>query len=150
MKTWIRAPSLNKVLFDTSLIIPFLRKGDRLDEVLRLTRGEILYLSSVVAEEIYAGCQDKGFLWQMDKLYYRFEKAGRLIVPDGSDWRLAGRSLSRLGNRYCYDKIRVASLVNDALIATSCRREGVLLLTINEKDFRLLKEEIDFEYRVPS
>lgn len=139
---------MNKVLLDTSLLVPLLRKGEHLGEILRLTQGEILYLSSVVAEELYAGSRDKKFLWQMDKLYYRFEKSGRLVVPNAIDWRLAGHALSRLGNHYGFDKIRVAALVNDALIASSCRRGGILLLTLNEKDFHLLQEEIDFEYRV--
>ena len=141
---------MQKVLLDTSLFIPLLRQGKHLEEILKLTRGEVFCLSSIVAQELYSGARDKRFLWQMDKLYYRFQKARRLIVPNSLDWRLAGLALSRLGNRYGYQKIRVATLVNDALIAASCRREGILLLTLNEKDFRLLQEEIHFEYRVPT
>ncbi len=140
---------MNKILLDTSLFIPLLRTGRHLDEILHLTHGEVLYLSIVVSQEIYSGIRDKKSLWQMDKLYYRFKKANRLIVPNEADWRTAGLALSRIGNRYGYDKVRVSTLVNDALIAASCRREGIFLLTLNEKDFRLLSEAIDFEYRVP-
>ncbi len=140
---------MSKTLLDTSVFIPLLRTGEHLEKILPLTQGDIFYLSSVVAQELYIGSRDKQFTWQMDKLYYRFEKIGRLIVPTSVDWRLAGLALSRLGNHYGFDKIRRASLINDALIAASCRRAGVLLLTFNAKDFCLLQEVIDFEYRVP-
>lgn len=141
---------MTKVLLDTSVLIPFLRRGMYLEEIVRLTRGQILSFSSVVAQELYAGSRDRRFLWQMDKLYYRFEKVDRLVVPNSVDWRLAGLALNRIGHRYGLDKIRRAALVNDALIAATCRREGVLLLTLNERDFRRLQEAIDFEFRVPS
>ena len=118
-----------------------------MDTVLRLTRGEVLYWSAVVAEELYAGSKDKRFIWQMDKIYYRFQKAGRLVIPNHQDWRTAGIALSQIGKRYGFDKIRRGVLVNDALIAASCRREGILLLTLNEKDFRMLKREIPLNYR---
>jgi predicted nucleic acid-binding protein len=140
---------LTKVLFDTSVLVPFLRKGVYLEEITRLARGHVLYFSSVVAQELYAGSRDRRFLWQMDKLYYRFQKVGRLVVPGVADWRAAGLALNRIGRRYGIDRIRRAALVNDALIAASCRREGALLLTLNERDFRRLKEAIDFEFRVP-
>lgn len=140
---------MNKVLFDTSVLIPFLRKGQYLEEVIRLTRGELVFFSSVVAQELYAGSKNKRSSWQLDKLYFRFEKAGRLIVPQKMDWRAAGLALSRLAHRHGFDKIRQAGLVNDALIASTCRHQGVLLLTLNERDFELLQEVIDFEYRVP-
>ena len=118
-----------------------------MESIIRLNKGEVFCLSSIVAQELYAGSKDKKFTWHMDKLYYRLKKTVRLIVPNSMDWRNAGLALSRLGNRHGYQNIRIAALVNDALIATSCRREGALLLTLNEKDFKLLQEEIDFDYQ---
>lgn len=139
---------MNKVLFDTSVFIPLLRQGRFLEDILQLVRGEVFYLSGVVAQELYSGARDKKFLWNLDKLYCRLEKAGRVIVPGAADWRVAGHALSRFGNRYGFQKIKISTLVNDALIASSCKREGITLLTLNVKDFKRLREVIEFEFRV--
>jgi predicted nucleic acid-binding protein len=92
---------MNPVLFDTSVYISSLRRGD---DVILQTRnvlpGSPLWLSAVVLEELYAS----------------------------------------IGEKYGYELIGRARLTNDTLIGASAARQGIALLTINERDFAKIAE----------
>lgn len=76
----------------------------------------------------------------LERLERDFEKAGRMLVPNLTDWTYAGKILGRLGQKYGYERIGQARLTNDALIATSAARAGVTVLTTNQRDFARLAE----------
>ena len=44
------------------------------------------------------------------------------------------------------DPLRIKSLLADILIAVSVRDIGAILITKNEKDFKLIREVLDFKY----
>jgi predicted nucleic acid-binding protein len=135
-------------LYDTSIYAAALRTGD--DGVLgirRLDSGSLVWLSAVVLEELYAGAGDRGQA-AVEKLERDFDRANRILVPNLSDWTEAGRVLSRLGSKYDYEQIGRGRLTNDALIAMSAGRQGVTVITTNERDFRRLAEFRSFKWQV--
>ncbi len=128
-----------KVLYDTSVYIDALRRGDPSRLLTRGDRGEVLWLSAVVLEELYAG-SDEPTAKLLSRCERDFGRARRLVVPQQSDWAATGRLLARIGEKYGYEIIGRSRLTNDALIATSASRGGIVVLTINARDFDLIAE----------
>ncbi|MGA3101841.1 MAG: type II toxin-antitoxin system VapC family toxin [Terracidiphilus sp.] len=128
------------VLFDASIYISGLRAGGGLSLLLqRWARETPLWLSAVVLEELYAGAKpvDHRILQKLER---DFLKAGRILIPNLSDWSNAGRVLARIGQKYGYERIGRARLTNDTLIAVSAARMGVQVITANQRDFARLAE----------
>ena len=139
---------MQPALFDTSIYAAALRSGD--DGILgirRLDSGSLVWLSSVVLEELYAGAGDRGRP-VVERLERDFERAKRVLVPNLGDWAEAGRVLSRLAAKYGFEQIGRGRLTNDALIAMSAGRLGIKVITTNERDFRRLAEFRSFEWHV--
>lgn len=134
------------VLFDSSLYIRALR-GDGALLLERWARATPLWLSAVVLEELYAGTATDD-LRTVARLERDFERANRILVPNLSDWANAGRILARLGQKHGYERIGRARLANDALIATSAARTGIVVLTANERDFARLAEFCPLQWQV--
>lgn len=139
---------MQPALFDTSIYIAALRRGDDAALALRrLAAGAPLWLSAVVLEELYAGAGDRE--WRLvERLERDFERVKRLLVPSLSDWTQAGRVLARLAIKYDYEQIGQGRLTNDALIAMSAGRLGIRVLTANERDYRRLAEFRAFQWQV--
>jgi predicted nucleic acid-binding protein len=140
---------MGPVLLDTSIYITALRAGD--DAVLKLRRftpGAPVWLSSVVLEELYAGVKprDSG---TVERLERDFDRAGRLLVPNLSDWTLTGKVLARVAAKHGYEQIGQARLTNDALVAMSAARRGITIITANERDFGRLAQFHPFQWQVP-
>lgn len=136
---------LVKVVIDTSVYIPFINKGTS-HPLLELGQGApLFYMSAVVIEELYAGASDDASIKLLDNLYKIFDSAGRLIVPDASDWQKTGRIVAKLGSKYGFEEIFLARITNDILIALSARKIGAVVITHNKKDFMRIKEFIDFQ-----
>jgi len=136
------------ILFDSSLYINALR-GDGALLLERWARKTPLWLSAVVLEELYAGAgtEDHRTLARLER---DFERAGRTLVPSLSDWANAGKMLARLAQRYGHERIGRSRLTNDALIAASAARMGILVLTANQRDFARLAEFCPLQWQVPS
>lgn len=131
---------MKRLLFDSNLYIESLRRSDGSLLLARNYGGALLHLSSVVLEELYAGCSDAKAEAAIDKLHSSFARAGRLVTPNDSDWAEVGRVLQRIGRKYGYEQIGRARLTNDALIAISSGRVGVAVATINTDDFLLIRQ----------
>ena len=135
-------------LFDSSVYISGIRRGD--DAVLaqrRLSPDTLLWLSSVVLEELYAGATGR-VRDSVERLEHDFERGGRILVPNLGDWTQAGRVLAGVASKYGYEKIGQGRLTNDALIAMSAARIGARVITVNERDFRKLAEFRPFQWEV--
>jgi predicted nucleic acid-binding protein len=134
-------------LLDSSIYIAALRRGDDSLVAGSLGADATLWLSAVVLEELYAGVRqrDRGVV---EALEHDFYKAGRILVPDLSDWIQTGKVLAQLAMKYGYEKIGRGRLTNDALIAVSAARLGISVITANERDFRRLAEFRSFQWRV--
>src|SRR5438270_13830885 len=112
---------MQPVLFDTSIYTTGLRMGD--DAALGLRRiagGAPVWLSSVVLEELYAGVSGRNRP-AVERLERDFHRAGRILVPNLTDWTQTGKVLALLAAKYDYEQIGKGRLTNDALIAISVR-----------------------------
>jgi len=139
---------MQPALFDSSIYISALRRGD--DAALairRLAADAPLWLSAVVLEELYAGAADRD-LHVVQRLERDFDRAKRILIPNLSDWTQAGTVLARLAAKYHYERIGQGRLTNDALIAISAGRQGIRVITANERDFRRLAEFRPFQWQV--
>lgn len=134
-----------KIVLDTSVYIPLLRQGKQPGSIIQ-TRGSLLYLSAIVAQELYAGAGDKQTQKALDQLCHVFQKNNRLIVPTGEDWIECGVLLAKIGKKYGFESIKRGRLVNDVLIAFSCRQAGAILLTTNHKDFQIIRSFLTFQF----
>jgi predicted nucleic acid-binding protein len=135
-------------LFDTSVYISVLRRGGPDNTALRrLAEGTTIWLSAVVIEELYAGATERDQS-VVEELELEFARAGRILVPDRIDWTMTGRVLSRLAGKYDYEMIGRGRLTNDALIAVSAGRNGMTVLTANQRDFGKLAEFYPFQWKV--
>jgi predicted nucleic acid-binding protein len=138
------------ILFDSSVYIAALRPGG--DPALlshRWTAEAPLWLSSVVLEELYAGCRPDSRR-ELEKLERDFDKARRLLVPNLGDWTMTGRILASIAEKHEYEKIGKARLTNDALIATSAARTGIRVLTVNARDYALLERFCSLQWEARS
>ncbi len=138
-----------KVIFDTSIYIPFINKGIAYPTSELNIEKPILYMSAVVIEELYAGAFDRVSIKLLDRMYETFKNLGRLVTPVASDWQKAGKVIARLGNKYGFEDRFLSKVTNDVLIALSARQIGAVLVTNNVKDFSKVKEFVDFKiYRI--
>jgi len=139
---------MKPVLFDTSIYISALRRGNGAALTLRrLSADSPLWLSAVVLEELYAGAGDRERR-VVERLERDFDKVKRILVPNLSDWTQSGRVLARLAAKYNYEQIGQGRLTNDTLIAVSAGRLGIRVLTANERDYRRLSEFRAFQWEV--
>ena len=139
---------MQPVLFDTSVYIIAARQGD--DAILQTrngAHGSPLWLSAVVLEELYAGANAKDRK-RLARFERDFVKVNRLLVPQASEWSRAGTVLAQIGEKHGYERIGRARLTNDTLIGTSAARQGIILMTINERDFNLIAEFCPLTYRL--
>ena len=140
------------ILFDTSVYISALRRGDIsiLSSRRATRRGEAqdrpLWLSVVVLEDLMVGAQDRRMKKLLAHLERDFERAGGLLVPLQSDWTAAGQALALVGEKYGYEVVGRARMTNDALIAMSASRSGVAVQTMNDDDYRKIAEFCPFEW----
>jgi predicted nucleic acid-binding protein len=131
---------MQPVLFDASIYITALRARDDATLSLRRIAGsEPIWLSAVVLEELYAGATARN-RQVVERLERDFDRAGRILVPNLSDWTQTGKALARLATKYDYEQIGKGRLTNDALIAMSAGRMGTTVVTANLRDFSKLAE----------
>jgi predicted nucleic acid-binding protein len=106
------------------------------------------YMSVVVIQELTAGAKDNSRLQELDAVRRRYEREGRLLVPTGEDWWIAGKVLNSLarapkvkrGKRVSgMSKAEQQRILRDVLIARTARREGVLVVTSNLSDFEKIQ-----------
>ena len=136
------------MLFDTSVYITALRRGDLATlNLRRIARGAPLWLSSVVLEELYAGACGRNRN-AVESLERDFDRAGRILVPNLTDWTQTGKVLALVAAKYDYEQIGKGRLTNDALIAMSAGRLGITVITANARDFGKLAEFRPFHWRV--
>ena|ERR1700678_2945118 len=138
---------MQPALFDSALYIAALRRGDPLLSFGAMSTDAPLWLSAVVLEELYAGANARAFDAVRD-LESEFKAGDKILVPNADDWAQAGRLLARLAAKYGHEEIGRGRLTNDALIAMSAGRMGIVVVTTNAKDFRRLAEFRAFQWQL--
>ncbi len=133
-----------KAVLDTSFLIEHFRKGTVQDIFLKLNRYYHISFSSVFLMEILSGAFDRKERRLIEQIRNNFT----VITVTERQWYIAGDVMLKLRQDKKIDPLRIKSLVADILIAVSVREIGAVLITKNEKDFKLIRETIDFKYIV--
>ena len=113
--------------------IRYERETERFSEFLSVS---LVYLCSVVAQELLAGARDDEMRRLRRQFLEPFENVNRLATPSHRAWRDAGlilRALRRGGFTV------TPSLANDVLIAVSATQIGATLVHDNSRDFDAIK-----------
>jgi len=133
-----------KAVPDTSFLIEHFRKGTVQEMFLNLNKYYHITFSAVVLMELLSGAYDK----KEQKLIEQIKKNFTVISVSERQWYLAGDVMLKLRRDKRIDSLRIRSLLADILLAASVRDIGAVLITKNEKDFRLIREVLDFKYIV--
>jgi predicted nucleic acid-binding protein len=131
-----------KAVPDTSFLIEHFRKGTVYDTFLNLNRFYHITFSSVVLMELLSGA----YTSNEQKLVEQIKNNFTVITVTERQWYVAGNVMMRLRKDKKIDPLRIKGLLADILIAASARDAGAVLITRNEKDFKLIKEVLDFRY----
>lgn len=127
---------------DTSFLVEHFRKTTLQQTFIQLTSSYHVAFSSVVLMELMAGAYDPKERKLIDQIARNFT----VISVSERQWLVAGEIMMKLRRDLKIDRERVKGLLADVLIAVSVRDVGAVLLTKNEKDFKLINEVYDFKY----
>mgnify|MGYP001557893458 FL=1 len=131
-----------KAVLDTSFLVEHFRKGTVYNTFLNLNRFYHITFSSVVLMELLSGAYDH----KEQKLIDQIKNNFAVITVTERQWYVAGDIMRKLRLDKKIDSLRIKSLLADILIAVSARDIGAVLITKNEKDFKLISEVLDFKY----
>lgn len=138
---------------DTNLFIDAFRNRDAEASLLRFHAAfaPFEFLSSIVAFELRVGAQTRRAANLLESAIIEpFERRGRIFAPSYSAWKKAGAVIASVAER---EKVQLAdipkSFVNDVLLATSCRENGIVLVTANVADFVRIRRYFSFEFSPP-
>ena len=131
-----------KYALDTNIFIDAFR--DRAAEAALLAFLEralpVTFMSAVVMQELAAGARTREQVRELARSVFKpFERRGQVFAPATAAFVSSGRLLAAVAEREGWEAIdENPSLLNDALLASSCRERGITLIT-NDGDFdRLL------------
>jgi predicted nucleic acid-binding protein len=131
-----------KAVPDTSFLVEHFRKGTVQEVFLNLTRYYRVAFSSVVLTELLAGAFDPKEQNLIDQITRNFT----VLSVTERQWFLSGEIMMKLRRDKKIDRERIKGLLADIFIAVSVRDTGAVLITKNEKDFKLIREVHDFKY----
>jgi predicted nucleic acid-binding protein len=137
-----------KVLLDTNVLIGFFRNPRKKEKFESRSHRPLLFMSSMVALELFAGCRTAREEKALASFLKPFEKAGRVVTPDHACFREAGRVLAGLG-RDGMGTAHRRQIVNDVLIAVAAGRAGVVVVTANATDFTLIQRHTPVRWMLP-
>jgi predicted nucleic acid-binding protein len=142
-----------KYVLDTNLYVRAYRNLDHAEALKRFssTNARGLYLSSVVLHELMFGAASPQKAEELMKEILRpFRRTHRTVTPSHDAWLRAGNLLAQFAWEEGLERGTVPrSLVNDVLLAASCREHGLTLVTENARDFRRIRKRMKFEFVAP-
>ena len=129
---------------DANVYIRALRDRDGLVRLKRflVRMGLRVRVNAVVALELQAGARTRQHERAVSDLLSSYVQRDRVIVPSFEAYAQGGRVLAELAVREGIDVSRAGSLVNDVIIATSCREAGVKLITANVQHFAAVQRHL--------
>jgi predicted nucleic acid-binding protein len=116
-------------LFDSSILIPWLRSGHYDEIVTASFEARRFLLCTVVWMELYAGTRTKADKQDLDAMQRALSSIGRVVSPAPEDFYRAGQMLASYSR--LYGRIEPKDHANDVLIALSAVRVGAELVTEN-------------------
>ena len=137
-------------VIDSHLYIDALRseKGRDALTVFQDAFAPFLHLSAVVAQELRAGTPAHAATKLEAALFAPYERRGRVITPSYAAWKDTGRVLAELVAPAQWRSV-TRSVVNDVLLAMSCREAGAVLVTGNTSDFARIASVRRFDFVPP-
>lgn len=109
-----------------------------------------VFLSSVVLHELEVGGSSPAVVRWVEDTARPLTRSKRVVTPSHSAWRAAGSTINRLAQARRLDRRTMPrSLVNDVLIAATCREHGVTLITDNQRDYELIQSVLPFDFVAP-
>jgi predicted nucleic acid-binding protein len=142
-----------KYALDTNIFIDGFRSEEAQAEVFAFL-GRWLpftYLSAVVMQELAAGARTPQASREVQEgVFEPFERRRRVFAPSSAAFARSGRVLAALAASEGWQLFdEKPSLLNDALIAASCREQGITLIT-KDGDFKRLSPFVrGFHYAAP-
>jgi predicted nucleic acid-binding protein len=135
---------------DTNLYIDALRTeaGKAALNTFHSAYAPFEYLSAIVVQELRAGVRGRAATKLESTIVAPFERRGRIITPTYTAWKEAGRVLAELIAPTEWRSVS-RSLVNDVLLAMSCREAGIVLVTANVDDFTRIATIRPFDFVRP-
>lgn len=142
-----------KYTLDTNIFIDGFRNEDAQAEVFAFLNRALpfTYLSAVVMQELAAGARTADAARDVQQgVFEPFERRRRVFAPSSTAFAESGRVLAAVAAREGWQLLdEKPSLLNDALIAASCREQGVTLIT-KDADFKRLAPFVrGFRYSAP-
>lgn len=126
---------------DTNIFIDGFRNEETQAEVLAFLHRALpfTYLSAVVMQELAAGARTAEAARELQQTVFRpFERRGRVFAPSAAAFVQSGRVIASVAAKEGGQLLdENPSLLNDALIAASCRERGITLIT-KDRDFERL------------
>jgi predicted nucleic acid-binding protein len=109
------------------------------------------YVSSIVLHELLVGASSEAKAREVrEVLLGPLIRAGRVITPTHAVWDQAGSAIAEMARRERRDLRSIPkSLVNDFLLAASCREAGVTLISDNTEDFALIRKYVRHNHIAP-
>ncbi len=127
-----------KYAFDTNVFIDGFRSETEQAELFAFLRVALpfTFLSAVVVQELAAGARTSAAARALQRDVVRpFEQRHRVFAPSADAFALSGRTVAALATREGWALPHEnPSLLNDALLAASCREQGITLIT-KDADF---------------
>jgi predicted nucleic acid-binding protein len=128
-----------KYAFDTNVLIDGFRSEETRVEVFAFLDRALpfTYLSAVVMQELAAGARTSKAAQELQRSVFEpFERRRRVFAPSAAAFVTSGRVLASIAANEGWQLVDAnPSFLNDALIAASCREQGVTLIT-NDSDFK--------------
>lgn len=142
-----------KYALDTNIFIDGFRSQEAQADVFAFLNRALpfTYLSAVVMQELAAGARTTEAARDVQQgVFEPFERRRRIFAPSGRAFVASGRALAAVAAQEGWQLLdENPSLLNDALIAASCREQGVTLIT-KDGDFKRLAPFVKgFRYAEP-
>jgi predicted nucleic acid-binding protein len=142
-----------KYALDTNIFIDGLRNDESQAEVFAFLNRALpfTFLSAVVMQELAAGARTTQAARDVERgVFEPFERRRRVFAPSSAAFAESGRVIATVAAREGWQLLHDnPSLLNDALIAVSCREQGITLIT-RDSDFKRLSPLVKgFHYAAP-
>ncbi len=137
-----------KALLDTNVLIGFFRDPRKRDTFEATSNRPLLFMSSIVAMELFAGCRTAVQRSALTAFLKPFEKAGRLVTPSHAAFLETGRILALLAGEGI-GKAHLRQMSNDVVIAVSAARAGLVVVTRNSQDFSRIARWTPVRWVIP-
>jgi predicted nucleic acid-binding protein len=142
-----------KHALDTNIFIDGFRSDESQAEVFAFLNSALpfTFLSAVVMQELAAGARTTQAARDVEQgVFEPFERRRRVFAPSSAAFAESGRVIATVAARDGWQLVDDnPSLLNDALIAVSCREQGITLIT-RDGDFKRLSPLVKgFHYAAP-